>query len=129
MMPEDLTLEKAMDVSENDLLVPSYLPEGCEFQYAHVNNNSALFGGPENIISLYYQSGDGILHITETFYEEEPSLPQMGEPVTVNGNEARMVSYPDGGSTHLSWNRGKCMVTIMGPVDSDEIVRIAESME
>ncbi|RNI13741.1 outer membrane lipoprotein-sorting protein [Methanohalophilus sp. RSK] len=129
MVPEDLTLEKAMDVSENEILVPSYLPEGCELQYARVNNNSALFGGPENIISLYYQSGDGFLHITETFYEEEPSLPQRGEPVTVNGNEARLTSYPDGGSTHLSWNRGKCMVTIMGSVDSDEIVRIAESME
>lgn len=133
LIPEQLTLEEAQELSENELLLPSYLPDGYEFESAIVNNNSKFFGGPEETVSITYSEGSGTIQISESFYESEPPamMTGIGETVDINGHEGQLISAAfDGEASSLSWDVGNVRMSMFGTtVDADELIKIAESME
>ncbi|MCM1987680.1 outer membrane lipoprotein-sorting protein [Methanococcoides seepicolus] len=132
LIPEEVTLEEAQELSEYDVLVPSYIPEGYEFEDATVNNNTQFSGEIQEIVSITYSKDFESLHIREIFYEEEsPTIMENGgKIVDINGYEGQLVSSPLGDDyASLSWNKGNTKMIINGPVGSDELIKIAESME
>ena len=132
LIPEKVTLEEAQELSEYDVLIPSYIPEGYEFEGAIVNNNSQYFGQGQEIVSITYTKNSESFHISESFYEDEtPAIREIkGETVDINGYEGRLISsefIEDYAS--LSWNTENARMMISGHVNPDELIKIAESME
>ena len=132
LVPEEVTLEEAQELSEYDVLIPSYIPEGYEFESATVNNNIQHFGEVQEIVSISYTENFESFHISESFYGEEPPaiMESIGEIVDINGYEGQLVSSAlDEDYTSLSWNTGNARMMIYGSVSSAELTKIAESME
>ncbi|MCM1986308.1 outer membrane lipoprotein-sorting protein [Methanococcoides seepicolus] len=132
LIPEEVTLDEAQELSEYDVLVPSYITEGYEFEVATVNNNTQFFGEVQETVSITYSKDSEALRISEIFYgEESPTIMEnRGEIVDINGHEGQVVSSPFGDDyASLSWNIENARMIISGPVNSDELIKIAESME
>lgn len=128
--PEEMTLEEAKDTAGFDILLPSYIPDGYEFDHALFSNSSATFEDEVfERVTLVYKSGDDWLHISEVFYEtgsSDTSVMDGAETVSINGSEGKFVAFTQ--TNLLRWAKGDIELTIMGMVDKDEIVKVAESM-
>jgi outer membrane lipoprotein-sorting protein len=126
--PMPLTLDEAVADAEFPLLTPSYLPEGATLinvfkaegayvlHYDHAATSFTLVQGPS--------AAAGELPAGET------------EEITVRGQAATLVT--DGlGNALLTWeeasdeapDEGGITITIAGRISSDEIVKVAESLE
>ncbi|WP_167880943.1 outer membrane lipoprotein-sorting protein [Methanococcoides sp. AM1] len=128
--PEEVTLEEAEDTAGFDLLLPSYIPEGYEFDCALIFNNSATFEEDvfEKVI-LVYNKGDDWIRISEVVYEtgsSDISDLDDAETVGINGSEGKFVAFVQ--TNLLRWTTGDIELSILGMEDKDEIVKVAESM-
>ncbi|KGK98607.1 hypothetical protein LI82_06985 [Methanococcoides methylutens] len=132
MVPEEMTLEEAQELSECDILIPSYLPEGYEFESAMVSNQSRYYNGIQEIITILYKKDVPYLTIHETFYDEEPLEPMTtnSEIVDINGHEGHLnfLGHDEYFAT-LSWNAGKATITITSTLGREETIKVAKSME
>ncbi|NOQ48874.1 MAG: outer membrane lipoprotein-sorting protein [Methanococcoides sp.] len=129
--PEEMTLEEAKDTAGFDILLPSYIPDGYEFDHALFSNNSAALVDDQVFerVTLVYENGDEWLHISEVFFGTGSSdMAVMGdaETVSINGSEGKFVAFTQ--TNLLRWTTGDIELTITGMVDKDEIVKVAESM-
>ena len=125
VLPESITLEEAQEEATFDILVPSYLPDGYEFDHAMV------IRGFVETVSLTYKNGDERLGISETVLEDEPqALPIMdsAEVVSINGVEGKLVTIYDDNKM-LQWKIGNIQLTLSGSLDKEELIGIAESMQ
>lgn len=126
----ELTLDEAKDTAGFDILLPSYIPDGYEFDHALFSNNSATFEDEVfERVTLVYKSGDDWLHISEVFYEtgsSDTSVMDGAETVSINGSEGKFVAFTQ--TNLLRWAKGDIELTITGMVDKDEIVKVAESV-
>ncbi len=129
--PVKMTFEEAQDISEFEMLVPSYIPEGYEPDNVQFSNDSLVTGRKESF-TLIYSSEEHNIAISEYFYEEgkdSSSLPMKeGEKVFVNGAEANLYAM-DGDNKWLEWKTEYVTIHIRGPLDTEEIIKIAESMD
>ncbi|AKB84910.1 outer membrane lipoprotein-sorting protein [Methanococcoides methylutens] len=128
--PEEVTLEEAKDTAGFDLLLPSYIPEGYEFDRALIFNNSATFEEDvfEKVI-LVYNKGDDWIRISEVVYEtgsSDISDLDDAETVDINGSEGEFVAFVQ--TNLLRWTTGDIELSILGMENKDEIVKVAESM-
>ncbi|MEL4304856.1 DUF4367 domain-containing protein [Methanococcoides sp. LMO-2] len=128
--PEELTLDEAKDIVGFEILLPSYIPEGHEFDHALVYSNGAT--SEDNIyetVTLVYKNGAEWLHISQVFSGTEFSemLPEGDvETVSINGSDGQFLSHPK--TNILRWTTNDLELSITGKIDKDELVNMAESM-
>jgi hypothetical protein len=126
-----MTLEEVQQKSQSDLLVPSYIPEGYEFQTAMLLNNSVQDPDIQESVRFLYLSNNGSMIISEEFYDIENvsiTIIEKGERVDINGNEGVFSTKYDKSRT-LLWNVGNARMSISAFLDEEEILKIARSME
>ncbi len=130
-LPEDITLEEAQEKADFEILLPSYVPEGYEFDHASLFDNSEFTSGSQVLqrVTLMYKNDDSNLHITEIFYESGfpgPTEFSGSESVDVNGSPGDFVEVY--GNKMLRWDVDGIDLTITGSLDKDELLEIAGSM-
>ncbi|MGP8329517.1 MAG: outer membrane lipoprotein-sorting protein [Methanosarcinaceae archaeon] len=125
LTPQVMTLEETMEKATFDILVPSYLPEGYEFE------NAMVIDGFSETVSLNYKNGDLRLGITEIVFEDEPQVSPImanAEVVSINDVEGKFASvFSD--NKMLQWEIGNIQLTLSGSMDRDEMIHIAEEMQ
>ncbi|KAF5418948.1 MAG: Outer membrane lipoprotein-sorting protein [Candidatus Methanocomedens sp.] len=124
LMPQAMTLEEAGEEATFDILVPSYLPDGYEF------DNAMVIQGFVETVSLTYKNGDEGLGISEIVFEDEPQTSQImdsAEVVSINDVEGKLVTIYDDYKM-LQWEIGNIQLTLSGSLDKEELIQIAESM-
>ena len=125
LMPQAMTLEEAGEEATFDILVPSYLPDGYEF------DNAMVIQGFVETVSLTYKNGDERLGISEIVFEDEPQTSQImdsAEVVSINDVEGKLVTIYDDYKV-LQWEIGNIQLTLSGSLDKEELIQIAESMQ
>lgn len=125
LMPQAMTLEEAGEEATFDILVPSYLPNGYEF------DNAMVIQGFVETVSLTYKNGDERLGISEIVFEDEPQTSQImdsAEVVSINDVEGKLVTIYDDYKM-LQWEIGNIQLTLSGSLDKEELIQIAESMQ
>ncbi|UGV40265.1 outer membrane lipoprotein-sorting protein [Methanococcoides orientis] len=130
-LPEDITLEEAQEKADFDILHPSYIPEGYDFDHASLFDNSEFASGSQVLqrVTLVYINGDSQLHITEIFYEAGfpgPTEFPGSESVDVNGSPGDFVEVY--GNKMLRWDVDDIELVITASLDKDELLEIAGSM-
>ena len=127
MMPGEMTLEDARANLTFDLKTPSYLPDGYVFDHAMLLGD--LYGSEQEILSLKYTNGSGILHLRECVSDGSDQLkPAMGEPeiVEINGTDGEFTSMF--GRNSLQWSADGIDYSLSGEFEQDELVNVAESL-
>lgn len=127
----EVTIEEENKLSEYDILIPSYIPKGYKFESATIDNNTRI-QGIEKTVSITYMKDYNSIHITEIFHKKETIEIEdnIGEIVEINGHDAHiMYSEPEKQSLAIVWSTGNIMVTISGPLDQNDIIKIAGSMK
>ena len=125
LMPQAMTLEEAGEEATFDILVPSYLPDGYEF------DNAMVIQGFVETVSLTYKNGDERLGMSEIVFEDEPQTSQImdsAEVVSINDVEGKLVTIYDDYKM-LQWEIGNIQLTLSGSLDKEELIQIAESMQ
>ncbi len=125
LTPQAMTLEEAQEEATFDILVPSYLPDGYEF------DNAMVIQGFVETVSLTYKNGDERLGISETVFEDEPQtspIMDSAEVVSINDVEGKLVTIYDDYKM-LQWEIGNIQLTLSGSLDKEELIQIAESMQ
>ncbi len=130
-LPEEMTLEEAQEKADFEILLPSYIPEGYEFDHALLFDNSEFASGKQVMqrVTLLYTNSDSRLHITEVFYESGfpgPTEFSVSENVDVNGSPGDFVEVY--GTNMLRWDVDDIELMISASLDKDELVEIAGSM-
>jgi outer membrane lipoprotein-sorting protein len=127
MVPKEMTLEEARANLTFDPKTPSYLPEGYEFDHAMLLGD--LYGSEQEILSLKYTNGSGILHLRECASDGSDQLkPAMGEPeiVEINGTDGEFTSMF--GRNSIQWSADGIDYSLSGAIEKDELVNVAESL-
>jgi len=125
LMPQAMTLEEAGEEATFDILVPSYLPDGYEF------DNAMVIQGFVETVTLTYKNGDERLGMSESVVEGEPQTSQImdsAEVVSINDVEGKLVTIYDDYKM-LQWEIGNIQLTLSGSLDKEELIQIAESMQ
>ncbi len=131
--PEPLNLEEARQRSSFEILAPEYIPEGYIFNYATVSNSTNLApeGKSSETATLSYKKGNESFEIAETIYEserEEPVAIQEAEDIDINGNKGKYFDeFPE--LKMVQWNLGEVEITLTGPLEKAEMLKIAESIQ
>jgi outer membrane lipoprotein-sorting protein len=127
MMPKEVTLEAARANLTFDPKTPSYLPNGYEFDHAMLLGD--LYGSEQEILSLKYTNGSGILHIRECVSDGSDQLkPAMGDPETVSINETDGEFTSMFGRNSIQWSADGIDYSLSGAIEKDELVKVAESL-
>ncbi|AKB52533.1 hypothetical protein MSBRW_3280 [Methanosarcina barkeri str. Wiesmoor] len=142
--PEKITLEEAKQLTDFEILIPEYLPEGYEFNYSTVSsgvdtpystflhNSFGIFAGyPQEKITMVYTKGDDEIRIVESISEKSlpatQDLESEGEPVLVNNKSGTISSVFGGNMKALTWQDGEFEITIISSLDKGELLNISES--
>jgi len=123
MIPEEMTLDEARANLTFDLRTPSYLPEGYEF------NHVLVTGGEQEVVSLQYTNGDVRLYLSEWISDDtEQSGTMRGEPeiVEINGTDGEFTSVF--GMSALQWSADGIDYSLLGAIEKNELVKVAESL-
>jgi outer membrane lipoprotein-sorting protein len=118
-MPKEMTIEEAQKEIEFKILVPKYTA-GYGFKSAIVNNQTT-----DKIVILQYLKDSKPLMIVELKKENKTEIPNA-EKVKIAGIEGEYIESI--GSKMLAFNKDGIRVMIMGQIDKDELIKIAESM-
>jgi len=127
MMPKEMTLDEVRANLTFDPKTPSYLPDGYEFDRATVFDD--LYGNGQELVSLQYTDGSGVLDLTERVSDDtEESGTMMGEPeiVSINGTDGEFTSMF--GMNTLRWSADNVDYSLSGEFEKDELVKVAESL-
>jgi hypothetical protein len=127
----EVTIEEERKLLEYDILIPSYIPKGYKFESATIDNNTRI-QGIEETVSITYMKNYNSIHISEMFHEKETLgiNESIGDILNINGHEAHIISSePDKQSLAIIWSTGHIMISISGPLDQNDLIKIAESMK
>ena len=122
-MPEKMTLDEASANLTFDLRIPSYLPEGYEFE------NAMVIGGKREVVSLQYMNEDERLHLSEQISDDTQQHElSMDDPevVSINGTDGEFTSMI--GINTLRWIADGIDYSLSGTLEKDELVKVAESL-
>ncbi len=127
LTPQVMTLEETKEEATFDILVPSYLPDGYEFE------NAMVIDGFSETVILNYKNGDlGLgITVTEIVFEGEAQVSPImanAEVVSINDVEGKFASVFDDNKM-LQWEIGNIQLTLSGSMDKDEMIHIAEEMQ
>ncbi|TQD24981.1 outer membrane lipoprotein-sorting protein [Methanolobus vulcani] len=133
----ELTLEEAKNISNYNILAPSYLPEGSDLARIIVDNEAYKAAGVEGtFVGITYSNEETTINIIEEFNENRnivmaPTIAshEKTEKITINGEEGELVAFINDNST-LDWEINGIRILIsMYPEDREELIKVAESME
>ena len=130
-LPEELSLEEAKGRVGFEILVPAYLPEGCEFSHAVAYNTSETTpeGQAYEAVILTYIKGEESISITEAVYEgqtPESAIMDSAEDISVNGKDGKYLVFGD--MKILRWEIGNIDLSLSASLEKDELLKIAESI-
>ncbi|AKB22951.1 outer membrane lipoprotein-sorting protein [Methanosarcina sp. WH1] len=142
--PEKMTLEEAKQLTDFEILIPEYLPEGYEFNYStassgidtpystFLHSGFSIFAGyPREKFTLVYTNGEDEIRIVESISEqsfpETQDFESEGEPFLVNNKSGTISSVFEGNMKSLTWQDGELEITIISSLDKGELLNIAES--
>jgi outer membrane lipoprotein-sorting protein len=122
MEEEKMTIEEAQANASFDILEPTYLPSGYEFDNVHM-------GDPKHndtMIWLIYTNGEDFLDLDEDIeLEVGRNLLKSAENVTINGQEGKLIEE----GRALYWTIGDIgLILHSGSLSKDEMIKIAESV-
>jgi len=122
-MPEMFnSVEEAQEEVDFTILVPEYIPEGYEFERAIVIDIK-----DEKSVSLSYKKGVEILSLTESMGEEITGSLEGAEKVDINGREGEYIKM--GMNKLLRWDCDGLSLSLMGELDKEELLKVAESVD
>jgi outer membrane lipoprotein-sorting protein len=127
MIPEEMTLDEARVDLTFDPKTPAYLPAGYELDHAMLLGDH--YGSEQEILSLKYTNGSGILHLRECVSDGSDQLkPAMGEPevVSINGTDGEFTSLF--GRNSVWWSADGIDYSLSGEFEQDELVKVVESL-
>jgi outer membrane lipoprotein-sorting protein len=126
MKPTPLTLDEAEAQAGFDLLVPTYEPDGVTLIEVLQVGEAFVLHYDHSATSFTIVQGD-MPHM------ENPSLEEgshSGEIVDVDVRGQAAVLATDGaGNSFLSWTEDGVSITIAGHISTEEIVKVAESLQ
>ncbi|WP_340820373.1 DUF4367 domain-containing protein [Methanolobus sp. WCC4] len=133
---EKVELEQAQEATNNNLLIPSYLPDGYELERVYLvdKRNEIKFTG---YVSLECSNGENTLFVDEdfsekmelTFEDPEPDDDVEVEIITIGGHEGEL-RIIQGTLMELIWDIDGIRVSVSSTVlEKSELIRIAESVE
>ena len=131
ILPQKMTVKEVQDASKFDIIMPSYLPEGYEFNYAMLTNNTIGVPNLEEAVTFTYSNSENVFIISEKFYEGEKRIDSImgnNESVFINDVEGKLYTMY-GDSKMLQWEIDNAMISISGFLEKDELIKIAESMD
>jgi len=122
MEEEKMTIEEAQANASFDILEPTYLPSGYEFDNVHM-------GDPKHndtMIRLTYTNGEDFLDLDEDIgLEIGRNLLKSAENVTINGQEGKLIEE----GRALYWTIGDIgLILHSGSLSKNEMIKIAESV-
>ena len=113
-----LTMEEAQRTVPFPLRTPVYLPAGAQFVAAYrLDENVALVYTGEQSFTLV--QGPSIGRVPQ----------EQATPVPLRGQQAMVISDPEGIGWVLTWREGGLQFSVAGTLEQQEIIRIAESLE
>jgi len=121
-MPEKLGLGEAQKEVDFEILVPEYVPEGHELEYA---THMEIKG--EQRVSLRYRGSDGTFSLSEKPAVEGSSSLPGSEEVDINGTKGEMKSM--GKFYLLKWECNGLRLSLSGGLSKEDILRVARSVE
>ena len=145
--PEKITLEKAKQLVDFEILIPEYLPEGYEFNYSMVSSSKdtpysaflhsgfSIFAGKNyEGITLIYKKGDNEICILERIVENDfPNFSKTldfeseSKDVFINGKNGTISPMFGGNMKALTWQNEELEITIISSLDQAELLNVAES--
>jgi outer membrane lipoprotein-sorting protein len=122
MEEEKMTIEEAQVNASFDILEPTYLPSGYEF-------DNVYMGDPKHndtMIRLTYTNGEDFLDLDEDIeLGIGRNLLESAENVTINGQEGKLIEE----GRALYWTIGDIgLILHSGSLSKDEMIKIAESV-
>ncbi len=122
MFTEQITIEEAQANASFDILEPTYLPIGYEFD----NVNMAEPKHNDTMIRLTYTDGKDSFDLVEDIgLGIGRTLLESAENVTINGQEGKLLE----GGRSLFWTIGDIgLIIFSGSLSEDEMIKIAESV-
>jgi hypothetical protein len=133
----NITLEQAQQISNNNILIPSYLPDGYEMQSMCLVNGTSDGSDFAGYSQLIYTNETGAFFVEEDFSEtkeftfEAPASDDDVEhkKITINGCEGEMRIYHEE-AMEICWDTNGIRVSVLSHnLGKNELVRIAESMK
>ena len=119
-MPKEMTIEDAQKEVSFNTLVPKYTA-GYEFKSATPNK----YGGEESVILQYAKDENHVIVIMESNSGNNNNMPNA-EKVKIGDIEGEYIKSI-GGSV-LSFKKDGVVVAIVGNLEKEELIKIAESM-
>lgn len=119
---EKVTIEEAQANSSFDILEPTYLPSGYEFDTVHTGDPKHN----DSMIRLTYTNGEDSLALDEDIeLGIGRNLLESAENVTINEQEGKLTE----GGRVLYWTSGDIgLILHSDSLSKDEMIRIAESV-
>jgi outer membrane lipoprotein-sorting protein len=126
MTPTPLTLAEAEAKAEFDLLVPTYEPDGVTLIEVFQVGEAFVLRYDHSATSFTVVQGD----MPHTQGDPSEGSAHSGETVEVDMRGQTATLATDGaGNSFLSWTEDGVTITIAGHISSDEIVKVAESLQ
>ena len=135
LVAQEFTIEEAEDISDYNILVPSYLPEGYEFTRIMVDDETYKGSSILETVIIIYSNGENGIYITENFYTDTNSMPAVSDnqnldvkSAKINGEDAELFLF-SGNSKTLNWDVNNSRISVSVTMDEEELLKMAESME
>lgn len=133
----NITFEQAKQISNNSIMIPSYLPEGYEMQSMCLVNGTSSGSDFSGYSQLVYTNGNGVFFVEEDFsgtkeftFEAPASDDDVKvEKLTIGGHEGELRILHNE-TRKVSWDADGIRVSVLShSFEKNELVRIAESVK
>lgn len=129
--PQTVALEEAKNSVDYELKMPSYVPEGFEFDHIQYTPGTSS-------VVIYYENDviRSVLAVVQMPYESSQKPKVIGQENTTIGN-TKGNYFESANSKHLKWNENNIEYTIMlnaplerdNEIDKGVMIKIAESLD
>ncbi|WP_340820794.1 DUF4367 domain-containing protein [Methanolobus sp. WCC4] len=137
--PKDcrITFEQAQEITNNSILVPSYLPDGYKMQSACLVNGTSDHPDFTGYSQLIYTNENSSFSVTEDFsgtkeftFEAPASDDDVEvEKITIGGHEGELRTIRDE-VMRINWYIDGISVSVSSHfLEKNELIRIAESVK
>ena len=132
---EMMSLEEAQEITDFDIIMPTYIPEGYSLEGVEV---AVPESGKSNEAVLHYSNGEETLSIKEMLSRDGMGFGSgvdrddtHTKEVTVHDGEAVLFTFKDG-SKKLVWEKNKLFFTLNSldrDLQEDNLLQMANTME
>jgi hypothetical protein len=133
----NITFKQAQQISNNSIMIPSYLPEGYEMQSMCLVNGTSSGSDFSGYSQLTYTSVNGAFFVEEdfsgtkefTFEDPNPGDDVQIEKIMISGYEGELRTYREE-VLKTSWDLDGIRVSVTShDLEKNDLVKIAESVK